>query len=367
MNYKLLESSNPAAPVILKRTRTSETVTGIILFLLAAVMVPTGLLLFIDPKDIHVPFFLTGMGLLFLTGGIMVITQIKIPEFLQFDNANGMFTIKGKKNAPSEEASIPYAEIEGFHVRYHQNDNYGYYVAEMIKKDGAFWAFYASKSKKKADDFLVRLSSRVTIASNPGNAVPAAAPRRISVNTAGAATVISWANRYSFKSYLFLVLIVGSMSMLIYGSRSFAAGEVQFGIAAGFMAILTLFIVLSLFNNIGRTHVIEITSDQFTYRKRGGIIRRGEFSLPLGEIGGILFNFSLSRLEAVIYVLKRDELVMFQEIMRGTISGGELIAALKFITGARKIQVGELSIADKIKLEELLQKIVEEKSGVTGI
>ena len=367
MNYKFVNQQDRTGAIILKRTHITENILSVILFLIAIVMLPAGLLLFIDPEDIHQPIFWTGMGLIFLTGGIMISTQIKIPEYLVFDDSSGLFRIKGKKNIEAEQASIPYSEIEGFHVRYHINDNYGYYVVEMIKKDGAFWTIYTSKNKKKADDFCSMLAGRINLKANPGVIASDIKLHNIDVASSGESSVLTWENRYSFKSYCFLILILSSFGMVMYGSRPFAGGIIQYIVAVSFIALLSIVVIVSLINNIGRKHVIEISHDIFSYRKTGGIIKKGSFSLPVGDIGAILFNFSTSRLETVIYILQRGEIDTFQEIMRGTYKKSDLISAVKFMIGVKKIQVGELTIADKINLENLLQKLVEEKSGTHGL
>jgi hypothetical protein len=368
MNYKIQSPAEETAVITLKRTRTLEAVLSSICFIIGIVFLPIGLMLFLSPDyDLHYPFFWTGFGLLFIMGGIMVSTQLKIPEYIQFDNGNGACVIKDTKKEDSEQAVIPYSEIEGFHVRSHVSNRSTSHTVEMEKKDGAFWTLYSAGSREKSESFCAGLSKRVNLGVTAGNSMQTQKPDIIEAATADGTAAFTWANRYAFKSYLFLILALSSMGMIIYGSRPYAAGIIQYAIAVAFIVFITLIAVFSLLNNIGRKHRIEITKDALTYRKTGGIIKSGQFSLPIGEIDSILFNFSLSTMETVIYVLKKEEKEFLQDIKRGTFQKGDIFKAIALMKSVRKIEVGDLSIAGKVSLEELLQKTVYELSGKQGL
>jgi hypothetical protein len=368
MNYRIMSSREETGTITLKRTRTMEAVLSAICFIIGIVFLPIGLILFLSPGyDLHYPFFWTGFGLLFLMGGIMVSTQIKIPEYLVFDNSNGVCVIKETKKDDSEKAVIPYSEIEGFHVCSHVSQKSSYHVVEMEKKDGSFWSLYSVAGSEKAGAFRDQLAARVNLAASAKKSDQAQKPGHIDVTTTGETTVFTWANKYAFKSYLLLILALSSMGMIIYGSRPYATGPVQYAIAVAFIGFITIVAVFSLLNNIGRKQRIEITKDTFTYRKTGGIIKTGQFLLPIGEIDSILFNFSLSTMETVIYVLKKEEKEFLQDIKRGTFKKGDIFGAIALMKSIRKIEVGDLSIAGKVSLEGLLQKTVYELSGKQGL
>ncbi len=368
MNYKIISPKEETVVITLKRTRTLETVLSVICFIIGIVFLPVGLLLFLSPGyDLHYPFFWTGFGLLFLMGGIMVSTQIKIPEFLIFDNSNGACIIKETKREDSEKAVIPYNEIEGFHVHSHVSERSASHVVEMEKKDGAFWSLFSVSSREKAEAFRGELAKKVNLDVHANNSGQLQKPGHIEVTAAGGTTTFTWANRYAFKSYMFLVMALSSMGMVIYGSKPYATGPVQYGIAVTVICLITAIAVFSLFNNIGRKHRIEITKDTFTYRKTGGIIKTGQFSIPIGEIDAILFNSGLSTMETWIYVLKKDEKEFLQSIKRGTLQKSDIFAAIALVKNTRKIEVGDLSIAGKVSLEGMLQKTVLELSGKQGL
>lgn len=368
MNYKIVSRKEDTGRIILKRTRTLETVLSVICFLIGVFFLPMGLVLFASPGyDMHYPFFWTGFGLLFIMGGIMVSTQIKIPEFLIFDNGSGACIVKDTKKDDSNQAIIPYNEIEGFHVRSHVSERSQSHVVEMEKKDGAFWSLFSVQSREKAETFREDLAKGVNLGAAPYNAGQAGKPESIEVSHDGGTTTLTWANRYAFKSYLFLIVALSSMAMIIYGSKPYATGPVQYGIAVAVICLFSAIAVFSLINNIGRKHRIEITKEALTYKKTGGIIKTGEFSLPIGEIDAILFNSGLSTMETVIYVLKKDEKEFLQSIKRGTMDAGKLFAAIALMKNVGKIEVGDLSIAGKVALEELLQNTVRELSGKQGL
>ncbi len=368
MNYKIISRKEETGLIVLKRTRTLEAVLSTVCFIIGMVFLPMGLLLFISPEyDLHYPFFWTGFGLLFLMGGIMVSTQIKIPEYLEFDNSSGTCSIKETKREDSERALIPYSEIEGFHVRTQVSNRSASHAVEMEKKDGAFWTIFSSGSQEKAEALCDRMTKSINLKTSSRNAGETPGPARMEVATTGEGTTIAWSNRNSFKGYVILLMILSSMGMLIYGSKPYATGPVQYYIAAGFICLITAIAVFSILNNIGRKHRIEITKDTLSYRKTGGIIKTGEFSLPIGEIDAILFNFALSTMETVIYVLKKEEKEFLQSIKRGTFQKSDIFTAIALMKNIRKIEVGDLSIAGKVSLESLLQKKVYELTGKQGL
>jgi len=368
MNYRIISPREETAVITLKRTRTFERVLGALCLIIGIFFFPVGLILFFSPGiDIHYPFFWTGFGLLFLMGGVMVITQLKIPEYLQFDNSRGACVIKETGKDDAERAVIPYDEIAGFHVRSHHGDRSTDSVVEMEKKDGSFWTLFSVKSKEKAEAFRADLAKRVNLAAAPNITGPPPKPDHITVASERGATAFTWKNRYAFKTYIFLITALSSMAMAIYGSRPFATGPVQYYLAVAFMVFITAFAVLSLLNNIGRRHRVEITKDTFTYRKLGGIVKTGQFAIPIREIDAILFNFSLSTGETAIYVLKKEEKEALLDIKRGTFQKSDIFKAIALMKSIRKIEVGDLSIAGKVALENLLQKTVYDLSGRKGL
>ncbi|HOT46290.1 MAG TPA: hypothetical protein PLM53_16115 [Spirochaetota bacterium] len=368
MNYKIISSKEETAVIRLQRTRTLERILGVIFFLIGIVFLPIGLILFLAPEyDIHYPFFWTGFGLLFLMGGIMVSTQLKIPEFIEFDNGEGACIVRDTKKDDSDRAVIPYGEIEGFHVHSRMNDRSKSHAVEMEKKDGAFWTLFSVKSREAAEAFHERLAQSVNLSVASSKTGEQKKPDHVEIAKSAGATTLTWKNRHTLKSWIFLILALSSMGMLMYGSKPYAEGPVQYCIAVGFICLVTATAVFSLLNNIGRKHQIDITGDTFTYRKLGGIIKSGQFSIPIGEIDSILFNSGLSTMETVIYVLKKEEKIMLQEIKRGTFQKNDIFKAIALMKSIRKIEVGDLSIAGKVALENLLQKTVQELSGRKGL
>lgn len=368
MNYKIISPKEETGRITLKRTRTLEAVLSVICFLIGIVFLPIGLMLFLSPGyDPHYPFFWTGFGLLFFLGGIMVSTQIKIPEFLLFDNNNGELIIRGKKKDESEQAVIPFNEIEGFQVRSQVSNRSASHAVEMEKKDGAFWTLFSAGSREKSESFCDQLAKRVNLGVPSKNTDQTQKPDHMDIAATGEATTFTWSNKNSFKGYILLVMILAAMGMLIYGSKPYAEGPVQYYIAIGFICLITALAVFSILNNIGRKHRIEVTKESLTYRKTGGIMKTGEFTIPIGEIDAILFNFALSTMETVIYVLKKEEKEFLQSIKRGTFKKGDIFAAIALMKSIRKIEVGDLSIAGKVSLEGMLQKTVYELSGKQGL
>jgi hypothetical protein len=365
MNYKFASPRPDPNRVVLVRSRMMQIVLSVILFLVAIATLPAGLLLLLGDTDPYRPYFLTGMGLLFLFGGIALNTMLKIPGSLIFDNVRGALLVNEGKGRNAQQALIPYAEIESFQVRPHRQGKSTAYVAEMLKKDGAFWTLFSSGSQSKAGAFCETLKERASLRESSALAEQPA-PACVTMEESGDSTIIGWKNRYSIKNYLTTFILIGSMAMLMYGSRPYATSTTAYYAGLAFISFIILFAIASMLNSIGRAHRVEIGRGLLSYRKTGGLFRTGEFSIPLAEIDSILFNFSLTSAETAIYVLTAGEKDMLQSIKRGAYGPADILNTVRAIKNARKLDIGPLSMSDRLGLESILQQAVMSKTGETG-
>ena len=350
---------------MLVRARMMQIVLSIFLFLVAIATLPPGLILFLGADDLYPPFFLTGMGLLFLCGGIALNTMVRQPDSLVFDNVRGALLIHEGKGKNPRQSVLPYADIEAFQVRQHRQGKSTVYIAEMLKKDGAFWTLFCSGSTAKAGAFCGTLKERVSLLGTSAPSEPVK-PAAVTMTDRGDTTLIEWKNRYPLKSHILTILLIGSMAMLMYGSRPFATSTTAYYVGLAFISFIILLAAVSLLNSIGRAHRVEIGREGLSYRKTGGLFRTGEFSIPLGEIDSILFNFSTLAGETAIYVLTGTEKETLQNVKRGSYAMGDIVKAVMIIKNARKLDIGSLSIGDRIGLEGLLQKAVLCLTGGSG-
>jgi hypothetical protein len=362
MNYRLTSPQPDPNRVVLERARIMQMTISIILFLVAIATLPTGLLLMLGDSGPYHAWFLTGWGLLFLSGGIALNTMLRLPGSLVFDNVRGALLVNEGKGTGARQAAVPYADIDAFHVRQHRQGKSTVFIAEMLKKDGAFWTLYSSGSRKKAESFCAALKEKVSLGRGSALMEPAA-PAAVTQTETGTATLIEWINRYPLSSHILTVMLIGSMAMLIYGSRPFATSVAAYYIGIAFISFIILLGAVSLLNSIRRAHHVEISGAALTYRKTGGLFRTGEFTVPLAEIDSILFNFSTLAGETAIYVLTGGEKEMLQNAKRGAYELGDIMKAVMALKNAKKLDIGSLSTGDRIGLEAMLQKAVKRWSG----
>lgn len=364
MNYKFAVPQSDSNRIVLVRARMFQIVLGLFLFVIAIAVLPGGLLLFFSEQDPYVPFFFTGIGLLFLSAGIAVSTMLAMPNSLVFDNVTGALMVYEGRGAKVRTAALPYPEIDTFQVRRHRQNRSYSYVVEMLKKDGAFWTLFSSGSAKKAEAFRDRLLERVILRGTTAAGEPPA-PACVTVEDRGDSAVIEWRNRYPAGRRIMTVMLMASMAMTIYGSRPYATSGPAYYAAMAFMACILLAALISALNSIGRRNRVGIDGRSLSYRKTGGIFSTGEFTLPLGEIDAIMFNFSVFSGETAIYVLTGAEKEAIQNITRGAIELAGIFKAISVIKKAGKLDVGSLSIGDRLALERIIQKSVERKTGAS--
>jgi hypothetical protein len=368
MNYYFKPKLSGEGRVVLKLSRSLQVVLSIILLLLGIPVFPAGLLLFLGGgPDIYAPFFWTGMGLLFLVGGLMTATQLRIPEYIIFDNKKGDVIIKEKTRGEWESAIIPYGDIEGFQVRYHASHNYGSHVVEMKKKDGAFWTIYSDRKESKAVLFRDQLARSVNLEAGGGDLPGEEAPRKIEVIRGPESTSVQWKRSNSLAGAVLGNLAVLSMAMVIYGARPIMESEAAFYVGAGFIGFITILMLFHTIDALGRKHVLEITHDGLTYYSKGGITKGPGYSIPFTELDSVIFNFSTTQSEMAVYLLRKGEKALFQSVKRGSYAKADFFKALTLMRKIRKVDVGQLSTGDRIRLEALLQNLIHEKSGISGL
>ncbi|HPN14429.1 MAG TPA: hypothetical protein PLA65_20395 [Spirochaetota bacterium] len=236
MNYKFAAHQPDPNRIVLVRSRTMQIVLSLFLFLAAIAVLPAGLLLLLGDPDPYRPFFLTGMGLLFLSGGIAINTMLNLPNSLVFDNVTGALLVFEGRGKKARQAALPYPDIETFQVNRHRRNRSTSYIVEILKKDGSFWTLFQSGSEKKAGEFRDRLLERVTLRGTSA-ADKQAPPACVTVAERGDSTAIEWRNRYTAGRYLMTVMLIGSMAMLIYGSRPYATSGAGYYIALAFISL----------------------------------------------------------------------------------------------------------------------------------
>ncbi|HPA71114.1 MAG TPA: hypothetical protein PKY31_02515 [Spirochaetota bacterium] len=369
MNYRLIPPAASGGAVVLKRKYGLQRFLGITLLVLGVPVFLSGLLfLLADEGDMHGSVLWTGIGLFLLSAGVLVFTQVQYPDTFTFDNGLGALVIaeKGRRGAT---ACVPYADIAGFRVRAHRQDNGVMHAVEMEKRDGACWAFLFFRGEQGAREACDLLSRGVNLdaASVP---LPAAeeAPGGISVADRGGVKIITWKKSQSFTGFVAGYALISGFAMAIFGSGPMVEkNRFAYFIAAGFAAVVVIMALVNLVYAVRRRYVVEVGNGLFRYYTTGLALKGLSFSRPLTEIDSILFNFSVRRGETTLHVLSREEREKLLAVTRGEVALGDIIASVSFMARVPRVDTGHLGVPGKLRLEKIIQDAVRDKTDREGL
>lgn len=368
MKYALITPSGPGTALVLKRKYGLQRFLGITLLVIGIPVFLSGLLLMTaGGEDMHPHMLGTGLGLFLLSAGVLVFTQVRLPDTLTFDNDQSALVIKEKGRAGGV-VQVPYSDIAGFHVRLHRQDRSAFYAVEMEKKDGACWSLLFFGTEGAARDACAILNEGVKLdAPAPLQAPPVSVPGDISLGERDGVSVISWKKRQPFISLTSGYAIIAGFSMTIYGIALLSDNRIAYYLAVAFAAVIAALAVFFFFYNINRRYFVEVGRGVFRYYTTGLLFHGLRFERPVMEIDSIIFNFSALRGETALYVLSRKERETLIAINRGDVQLGDILGAVGFMAKVPRVDTGHLGIAGKLRLEGIIQNAVREKSGRSGL
>ncbi|MBN1535060.1 MAG: hypothetical protein JXA20_20495 [Spirochaetes bacterium] len=367
MNYRLAQSDTEGT-VVLRRSRAFERLLAVLCLLIGLAMLFPGIALFFVPEAWpYTPFFYTGFGLLFLCGAFLLATRFVVPDCLIFDNGRCRLTVRERRRRTTSEAAIPYGEIGGFSCLRNPDRRSRGWCVVMAKKDGALWTLFEAAREERARELFNRLNSGVMLGADTGEPSPPPESDLFSVSAAEGATVISWKNGHPLRSSAVPLLTVASMIMVLYGAWPMSTNIVFHVIAGIFMIIVAALALYGTLYNFGKTRIVTVTAAEFRYREEGGPLPGKGFTLPVTEIASVLFQFSTSRMESLLYIVRHAEAATYGKIASGDITPADLLQVMMTMARMKRIDAGTVSTCDRIALERLLQRALEERSGRTGL
>ena len=362
--YALDSSASNADRVVLRRSTLVNVAMHAISLGVGLPMSIAGLVgLAFLPSAHPAPITLLGAGLFVAALGQLVSTQFRAPKRLIFDNARAQLLIDETGREDDHAAIVPFEAIEGFRWLPHaalSGAGHGSLsaVVEMTKHNGAVWTLSLLPSVEEAEAVAATLLGRLNL-EQPGTPSPPHDPKLVRVEQKGDETILSWKRRYSIAQSALLFAASAGLATAVFGTRVLVSSALLYG-ALGCATVLAALALYALFIAAVRSRRIVISSDRLRANCRVG--RIGNVRVPLDEIDAVVFHFAPSQRD-MLFVLRADERKRLMALTRGKVSLEDALAARAMSSKLARIEVGDLTMPEKLNLEHLLRRLIHERTG----
>ncbi len=294
-----------------------------------------------------------GMALLFVASAILILTQIRPPRFLVFDDAKASLLIY--EDRPDRiTASIPYSQISGFATARgvpSRNRDRASYGVDLEMKDGVRYALIETNTLARAEEITQKLLRRVDL--NARADAPRVVSDRFDVQRAAGKTTIQWIMpQRVFRSFLFLCTFA-AFALMVLESRS-SVPVLLFWLIEGALSLLTILTIAHFF--YPRRQILEIDENGLSIRAIG--LRPHSLTIPVSQIGSVQFQFAAAW-EDFIYVLTPEQTDVMRDYQAGTLDPGRMAQIAKMWVQAVRIPSGGITASDMICLEQLIQEALK--------
>lgn len=306
---------------------------------------------------------IAGFGLAFLGGSVLLLTRRAGPAAFVFDDASGaLLAYRSSNLTETPIGSLPYSAIKRLAVNKQVSSGSEgrsvSYAFDIVKRDGVNWSLYTSQSRRKVEQLLEKVTDACSLdAGGTESSVPESGT--FEVRREAERTVIRFRKPYRVITQIAALMAVGGISLAVLGFRD-QIPEIVFYAFFGIIALVLAAVVVGTVDGVKKHGVLTITSDSFRSDQEGGILK-GWFEEPISELHAVSFSYKPNEEQRVVMLLNRAQ----YDILTGPLPS-DAMSALNFgmtLVATRKIEVGEMSLAQKLELEQLIQREVERVSG----
>lgn len=357
MNYKIKKDILKNS-VILVRSRISERILSAIILSFGIPALIAGILMIIFPEgEAYFQYAIAGFGLVFTSGGIMLLTQLNAPERIIFNNSEGRIRLIEKNG---ENCEIPYQDIDKFQVnKFKAQRSRESFNVDMIKNDGAIWTLFSSQSSKKADSFYTEIMENIDLSIKSESEISYTTPGNVTLTAAPEGTVISWKKKNSVPKSILGLMILAGFTMTVYGFTPGMAGSLKIYIAYGFISLIYILVIFYIITSFHRTYFIKISEGSVHHYSEGTFGKGYSFEIPASGISSVNFFFSMASGDSCIYFFTGDELEFMRKVKLGLLGLDDIIEAIFKMKKIRKIIPGDLNTSEKVSLEMMIQREIE--------
>lgn len=365
MTYVLDSSASDANRVVLRHPRRVHLTLHALALGVGAPLAVAGLVaLAVLPWSHPAPLMLVGCGVCLAALCELVSTQLRAPRRLVFDNRRRQLLIDETGRDEARAAVVPYTDIEGFRWLPHASLSGAGHgspaaVVEMTKRNGAVWLLSRLPSATDAQQLAETLRERVVLVDgSAADAPPSSTSDRIQVVTKGPITTLCWKRGYSILQAALLFASTSGLTLAVAGARPLLSTYLYYG-AMSCACVLASLGLYALGSVAFRSRCVVITDNRLRAHCAGRI---GRISIPLRRIDAVVFHFAPSQRDT-IFVLREQERKRLGELTRGQVTLADALAARALSSKVARIEVGDLRMPDKLRLERLLRAIIADQSG----
>ncbi|MCA9645452.1 MAG: hypothetical protein H6718_17795 [Polyangiaceae bacterium] len=348
--------------VVLLRTRTGQFVLGGVLLILGAPAAALGA--FVALADPLLGAKIAGFGLAFFGASVLVFTRSVGPAAFVFDDgAAALLAYRTSDLAEAPVGRLPYSAIRRLAVNKQVSSNSEgrsvTYAFDIEKRDGVQWTLYTSQSKARVEALLEQVKSGCNLKA-PSEASSVSAPSgAFEVEREAERSVIRFKKPYRLITQFAALMAVGGISLAVLGFQD----QIPELVFYAFFAIITLVlaaVAVGAVDGVKKHAVLTITPENFRSDQEGGILK-GWFEEPIADLHAVSFSYKPNEDQRVVMLLNRKQ----YDVLTGP-KPSDAMSALNYtltMVATRKIEVGEMTLAQKLELEQLIQDEVERVSG----
>jgi len=364
--YAIDQNASDSTRVVLTRPRRIHVAMHV---LAAGVGVPislTGIVLLVVMPSPPLATILIGSGLFVAAFAELISAQFRAPRRLVFDNDQGQLRIDATGRGEAHTAVLPYGAIEGFRwLPFSSLSGAGHgtpaAVVEMTKHNGAVWILGWLPTSAAAQAMAAELRRRVVLSSKAETGPVPASRGAFQVHHDGDRTEICWGRRFSMLQSGLLSVAMMGITGAVVGARPWLSTYLYYGglSCAGLIASLSLY---GLMAAALRRRCITIDASRLKARCGGGRLAR--VSMPRSEIDTVLSHFSPTQRDSLL-VLRAEERERLVRLTRGPMTLERALSARALSAKAARIEVGDLTMPDKLNLEQLVYEILQPDAART--
>jgi hypothetical protein len=372
-DYKLKEQTSE--PLVLK-AGNSLWIFIIIFGLVGGIPLGIGLFLLIangitEGEGNEMPVMLLGMGLIFFSASMLMwASRFSFPKYFIFNHSKGAVQVKQKSLDEEVVAEIPYESIQGFGLRKKVSTSSSSsggssksvsYIVSILKKDGSNWDLNSFSKESKAIKLKEILDTQVNLTSKLSNPISPKVPDEVQLVQSEGNISFLWRNKVS-AIYILVLFILAGFGTIGFGIFLMDGPNVAFYVVSGIVSIIASLMIYKIYTNLTTDYKLTITSDELQIIQNEKIKKQ----IPLMNIASIRFDFGESMSGSQIKILNHEQFDYIKEKMDNKqFEFSDISALISLAKDSITLEIDGLDMVGKIQMEQMLERIIFEKGGVS--
>lgn len=370
MGYKMtVERASGAGRVAFKTGHWAQTFIKWLMYLMGLPATSLGLLmLLLDSSSLSEPLMVLGLGMFTLGGGLVISIAPRAPRSLVFDNALGAVEILERARlGRMRRTLLPYSELSGFDISKHVSSSSSSsggssqsvtWQLDVHRMDGAVWGLSSHGSnRQRAQKALDELREVVDLSAPLSEPVPSFSDTFTVKAGADGADIVwkrpDWLLRMVYSTILLFGGLMGVTGLWLNGHNALL-------VLVLFFAFTLVMLVYNAVHELRHQPTVRVGRDTLFCNSTGGIFKR-TWTMPVEDLGGIVFHFSPQNNNPMLLVLTHEQAV---KLRPSKVDGAlDALNTLTMLMSAHKINGLGLSVGQLLELERLVQEQLEQVSG----